>query len=115
MITELKPNQVFVFGSNLAGVHAGGAARQAFESFGAIMGVGVGKAWNTYAVPTLDGDFKQLRLEIIGHYLEEFAEYANLHPQLEFLLTKIGTGIAGFTEAEMESIIPNLPSNVIRV
>ena len=115
MITELKPNQIFVFGSNLGGKHGGGAARQALESFGAYYSKGVGRQRQSYAIPTLDSNLERLPLEIISLYLWDFDDYAQTHPELEFLLTKIGTGIAGFTPQEMESIMPNFPSNVIIV
>lgn len=106
--------EVFVFGSNLAGQHVGGAAKQALQ-WGARMGVGVGRSEMTYAIPTLDSNFQKLPLEVIKHYLQEFAQYANDYENNDFLLTKIGTGIAGFTEQEMESIMPEFSSNVIRV
>lgn len=115
MITELKQNQIFVFGSNLAGKHNGGAALQAFNEFGAYFGKGVGIQRQCYAIPTLDSNFQKLDKVIISLYLYDFKDYALLHPELEFLLTKIGTGIAGFTEEEMESIMPQFPNNVIRV
>lgn len=54
-ITELKANEVFVFGSNLAGAHAGGAARVALDKFGAVWGQGVGLQGQSYAIPTMQG------------------------------------------------------------
>lgn len=115
MITNLKSNQIFVYGSNLHGRNGGGAARQAQEYFGAKDGVGVGRVGSCYAIPTLDGNFQKLPLNVIEHYLREFAYYAELHPRQEFLLTAIGQGIAGFSKEEMESIMPTLPNNIIRV
>lgn len=116
MVKQLKHNEIFVYGSNLHGINAGGAAKQAEESFGAVPGVGVGRSGEyTYAIPTLDGNFKRLPLKVIQHYLVEFAEYARLHTHKDFLLTAIGQGIAGFTSEEMESIMPDFPRNVLRV
>jgi hypothetical protein len=115
MITELKENQVFVFGSNTNGYHYGGAAYQAMVNWGAIRGIGSGRQGKTYAIPTLDTDMSKLPLETIKEYLQEFRNYAKIHPNTEFLLTRIGLGIAGFTEEEMESIMPIFPSNVIKV
>lgn len=115
MITELKHNQVFIFGSNICGYHEGGAARKAFDDFGAIYGKGVGIQGQSYAIPTLDEHFNKLGLSIIKYYLEDLDDYARTHKGLEFLLTKVGEGIAGFEPQQMESIMPNFPSNVIRV
>ena len=43
MIRELKPNEIFVFGSNLAGEHSGGAAHVAYEN---LQGNGYGKYYS---------------------------------------------------------------------
>ena len=115
LISELGDNEVFIFGSNLMGRHGGGAALQAHK-WGAKNGVGVGRtSEKTYAIPTLDGDYKKLPLYVIEHYLNELDDYTRTHSGLTFLLTKCGEGIAGFTSEEMESIMPEFPSNVIRV
>lgn len=114
MINNLKNNQVFVFGSNTNGYHNGGAAKQAME-WGAIYGIGVGRMGQTYAIPTLDTDFSKLPLWIVRNHLEQLARYAEAFSNTEFLLTKIGQGIANFTPEEMECIMPEFPSNVIRV
>lgn len=115
MITKLNSNQVFVFGSNTNGRHLGGAALQAMLDFGAVQGIGVGRQGQSYAIPTLDTNFTKLPLRTIKYYLQELVCYAKMHPATEFLLTPIGQGIAGFTKEEIESIMPELPSNVIRV
>lgn len=109
MITELKPNEVFVFGSNLQGFHAGGGAKQAYEDFGAIWGVGVGLQGQSYAIPTME-----LPIEIIGHHIAQFVEFARLTPNLTYLVTPVGTGIAGFSQEEMGEIWSSLdlPDNV---
>ena len=95
-ISELKPNEIFVFGSNLAGAHGGGAAWIAYERFGAIMGQGVGLQGQSYAIPTMQG-----WVETIKPYVEEFIEFAKQHPEMKFLVTKIGCGIAGFRVEEI--------------
>lgn len=108
-ITELGPNDVFVFGSNLAGAHAGGAARLANQKFGAIWGQGVGLQGNSYAIPTMQGG-----IETIKPYVDEFIEFAKSHPELTFYVTKIGCGIAGFKEEDIAPLfktainIPNI-------
>lgn len=95
-ITQLEPNEIFVFGSNLAGFHGGGAARIAYEQFGAERGVGVGSTGQCYAIPTMQGG-----VETIKPYVDEFILYARLHPELTFLVTRIGCGIAGFTDEQI--------------
>lgn len=95
-ITELKSNEIFVFGSNLAGAHSGGAAGIAYKRFGAILGQGVGLQGQSYAIPTmLDG------VETIKPYVDVFIRFAKQHPEHKFLVTKIGCGIAGFTIDEI--------------
>ena len=95
-ITSLKSNEIFVFGSNLAGAHAGGAAYLAYQRFGAVMGQGVGLQGQSYAIPTMQGG-----ANTILPYVEEFIAFAQQHPEMTFLVTKIGCGIAGFTPAEI--------------
>ena len=95
-ISELKHNEIFVFGSNLQGNHAGGAAAIAEKMFGAIWGQGVGLQGQTYAIPTMHGGVEEIK-----PYVDEFMEFAKQNPNLTFLVTRIGCGIAGFTEEEM--------------
>ena len=97
-IDSLKENEIFVFGSNLAGMHGGGAARIARLHFGAVMGKGVGLQGQSYAIPTMQGG-----VETIRPYVEDFIAYAKHHQELHFLVTPIGCGIAGF---EAEDIAP---------
>ena len=96
MITQLAGNEIFVFGSNLAGSHGGGAARLAYNRFGAIWGQGVGFQGQCYAIPTMHGG-----VEAIKPYVEDFIEFAFSHPEYTFLVTKIGCGIAAFTVYEI--------------
>lgn len=96
IISTLKENEIFVFGSNLAGLHGGGAARAAFNKFGAIWGQGVGLQGQSYGIPTMHGG-----VEKIKPYVDEFIIFAKSHPQLKFLVTRIGCGIAGFRDAEI--------------
>ena len=91
-ITSLKPNEIFVFGSNLAGMHGGGAARMARLYFGAVLGNGDGPQGQSYAIPTMQGG-----VETIRPYVDKFIVYAKAHPEQTFLVTPIGCGIAGFT------------------
>lgn len=95
-IAELRDDEIFVFGSNLAGMHAGGAARMACRCFGAVWGQGVGLQGRSYAIPTMQGG-----VETIRPYVDEFIDFARRHPHLKFLVTEIGCGIAGFTPEEI--------------
>ena len=97
-IINLQPGEIFVFGSNLQGMHGGGAARMAYEKFGAIWGKGVGLQGQSYAIPTMQGG-----VETIRPYVEEFIAFAKEHKELTFLVTPIGCGIAGF---KTEDIAP---------
>lgn len=108
MITELKENEVFVFGSNILGSHAGGAARTAVEKFGAIEGKGVGMQGKSYAIPTMGG-MNQIIL-----YSRDFLEYATLRPDLTFYLTRIACGIAGYSDEQIKPLFVTAPSNVIK-
>ena len=96
MITMLRPDEVFVFGSNLAGMHGGGAARVAFQKFGAVIGCGVGLWGQSYAIPTMQGG-----LDTIAHYVDQFIAFAKDHPELFFYLTRMGCGIAGFRDGDI--------------
>ena len=95
-INKLENNEIFVFGSNLEGRHGGGAARVAYNKFGAIWGQGVGLQGQSYGIPTMHGG-----IDVIKPYVEEFIDFAKAHPELKFLVTRIGCGIAGFSDDEM--------------
>lgn len=101
-ITGLQPNEIFVFGSNLKGMHGGGAAYIAYRKFGAIMGQGVGLQGQSYAIPTMQGG-----VETIKPYVDEFIEFAKENRNLTFLVTRIGCGIAGFTDDEISPLFEN--------
>ena len=96
MISELKENEIFVFGSNLGGYHGGGAARAAMKWFGAVWGQGVGLQGQSYAIPTMQGG-----VETIKPYVDQFVEFAREHSEYKFLVTRIGCGIAGFTDEQI--------------
>ena len=95
-IVTLQSNEIFVFGSNLAGQHGGGAARLAYQKFGAVWGQGVGLQGQSYGIPTMQGG-----VETIKPYVDEFIEFAEQHPSKTFLVTEIGCGIAGFSPSEI--------------
>lgn len=95
-ISKLAPNEVFVFGSNLEGMHGGGAALTAYKKFGAVWGQGIGLQGQSYAIPTMQGG-----VETIKPYVDEFIDFARKHPDLRFLVTPIGCGIAGFKPSQI--------------
>lgn len=95
-ISELENYEIFVFGSNLQGSHGGGAAAIAADQFGAIWGQGVGLQRQSYAIPTMHGG-----IEEIEPYVDEFIAFAKENPDFDFLVTRIGCGIAGFSEEEI--------------
>lgn len=96
LVRSLGPDEIFVFGSNRAGSHGGGAAAAAYRYFGAVWGQGVGLQGQSYAIPTMEGG-----VDYIGGYVDEFIIFAKNHPELKFLVTEIGCGIAGFTPQEI--------------
>ena len=95
-ITRLARNEVFVFGSNLQGLHGGGAAHFAYEHFGAEWGQGIGLHGQSYAIPTMQGG-----VETIKPYVDDFLQFAKVHSELDFLVTEIGCGIAGFSPKDI--------------
>ena len=117
-ITELTDDEVFVFGSNLAGQHGGGAARIAYETFGAEWGVGVGLTGQSYAIPTMQGG-----VETIKPYVDDFVAFAKAHQELFFYGTRIGCGIAGFRDRDIAPLFADavgvenicLPESFVRL
>ena len=101
-IDSLKEDEVFVFGSNLAGMHGGGAARAAMQCYGAVWGQGVGLQGQSYAIPTMQGG-----VETIKPYVDEFTRFAEQHDELFFYVTRIGCGIAGFKDEEIAPLFAN--------
>ena len=112
-ITELKPNEVFVFGSNLAGIHGAGAARFAHKVFGAEFGVGIGMTGKCYALTTKDHDIWTLPLNRIEEYVIDFLDYAKENLDKTFFVTQIGCGLAGFAPEDIAPMFKVHPKNVI--
>ena len=94
-IAQLGENEIFVFGSNIQGMHGGGAAWYAHNNFGAEWGVGEGLTGRTYALPTMEGEAS------MAHAVRNFIECARQHPELTFLVTAVGCGIAGYRPDEV--------------
>jgi len=113
-ITELKDNQIIVFGSNLNGQHAGGLALECAKKWNAQEGVGEGLTGQCYAFPTLDKKMKKVTKKALKQSKELLYKVAEKNQDTQFLVTKVGCGIAGFTKDEMKKIFQgDKPSNVI--
>lgn len=113
MITELKDNEIFVFGSNEAGIHGAGAARQAWNDFGAMEGIGAGLEGQSYAIPTKDKNIQTLPLSRIEFHVKVFFATAQDHPDTTFLVTAIGCGLAGYQPSDIAPMFKGAPSNVV--
>lgn len=113
MIKQLEPNDVFVFGSNLAGRHGAGAAKWAVDNAGAIYGQGIGLQGQSYGIPTKDFNIKPMPLSRILRFVNEFLEFARKHPEKRFLITRIGCGLAGYKDSEIGPMWKNVPRNCV--
>jgi hypothetical protein len=102
---------IFVFGSNLDGNHAGGAARFAHLHHGAVMGVGEGLTGTSYALPTVGKSFTTMTLAKVREHVNTFIRFATSHPELDFKVTRVGCGIAGFTDAQSAPLFLDSPTN----
>lgn len=102
---------IFVFGSNLAGRHGKGAAKTAKEDWGAEYGIGIGRTGDAYAIPTKGYRLEVLPLWVIKRHIDDFIEYANNNPTLEFFVTRVGCGLAGYKDNEIAPLFRNAPSN----
>lgn len=111
-ILHLKPNQIFVFGSNYGGRHGKGAALTAVKKFGAINGQGVGLQGQSYGIATKDRHLKVLPLYQIEAQVQAFLKFARLRSELEFLVTPIGCGLAGYKPEQIAPMFVNKTDNV---
>lgn len=105
-------NEIFVFGSNLAGRHGAGAALIAMRRYAAEYGVGQGITGRSYGIPTKDEYFNVLSLESINLNVSRFLEYAKQNPDTEFFVTGIGCGYAGYTADQIAPFFESAPDNV---
>ena len=113
-ITSLKLNEVFVFGSNLKGIHGAGAAKLARDKFGAKIGVGLGFTGQAYAIPTKSDPYTVLALQTISSYIVLFGVDAKLNPELEFYITQIGCGLAGYKASQIAPLFKGCnPDNTL--
>jgi hypothetical protein len=106
-----RPNAVFVFGSNEAGRHGAGAALDAGQHYGAVYGRGYGLYGASFALPTKDRQLRTLSLERIAEYVAVFLAFAREHPELDFAVTRIGCGLAGFKDRDVAPFFKTAPVN----
>lgn len=111
-VVKLEPNEIFVFGSNLAGRHGAGAARDAMR-FGARYGIGFGLSGQTYAIPTKDENIRTLPLATIKGLVDLFLFHASMAPEKTFLVTAVGCGLAGYSPKEIAPFFKEATPNVI--
>jgi hypothetical protein len=112
-ITSLASNEIFVFGSNLRGVHGAGAAKYARDNFSAELGRGYGFTGQCYALPTKDFNIKTMDLDSIQIYVKDFIRAASEFPDYRFVVTKVGCGLAGYTDKDIAPMFKDAPSNCI--
>ncbi|MGZ0069704.1 A1S_2505 family phage non-structural protein [Microbacterium arborescens] len=96
----------FVLGSNAAGAHGAGAARTAWKKFGAVWGEGHGHHGQSYAIDTMSGP------TVLATEVAQFCDYARQRPDLTFLVTEVGCGIAGYSPGEVAPLFRDAPANV---
>lgn len=104
---------VFVFGSNLAGNHCSGSALAAKRKHGAIDGQGVGAQGDSYAIPTLDVDYRVLTINEIARHVANFLKYAGSRPKTTFRIVAIGCGVAGYKPSQIAPLFAHAPANCI--
>lgn len=106
-ITSLQPGEVFVFGSNASGAHGGGAARFAYDRFGAVWGQGEGLQGQSYGIDTMSG------LEVFEEQARRFVAFAADRTELRFLVTEVGCGIAGYRPEQVARFFADVGDNVV--
>lgn len=104
---------IFVFGSNLAGIHGAGAARFAVENHGARYGQGIGYQGNSYAIPTKDFNIRTLPLLAIKGHVDNFINFAFENLDLTFQVTQIGCGLAGYRAKDIAPMFVEAPNNCL--
>ena len=109
--TKPTKGEIFVFGSNLAGIHGAGAAREANMNYGARWGIGLGMTGNSYAIPTKDRNIQTMNIDTISEAIEMFKDFVSKNPQLTFFVTGVGCGLAGFNASDIAPLFKGSPSN----
>lgn len=112
-MTICQSLEIFVFGSNEAGIHGAGSAKVALKNHGAIFGKGIGLQGQSYGIPTKDRDIDSLPLKDIKHHVNDFIYFAKLHPHWAFNIVAIGCGLAGFTPDQIAPMFKDAPKNCV--
>ena len=105
-------DKIFVFGSNKIGIHGAGAAKHAKQFYGAVYGCGEGLRGQSYAIPTKKTPYVSMPLDEVAQGIRRFVAYATQHPEMEFVLTRVGCGMAGFTDEQIAPLFEDAPGNV---
>lgn len=108
-----KPDahEVFVFGSNLAGRHGAGAAAAAVRHYGAVYGIGEGLQGRSYGIATKDRAIRTLPIEVVRANVDVFLDFARSREDLQFFVTRVGCGLAGYTDDEIAPLFAGAPEN----
>ena len=102
---------IFVFGSNLGGIHGGGAARAAHEKFGAVWGEGIGLHGRSYAIPTKNASItKTLSFATIEKHVRAFNKFVAANPDMKFFITRVGCGLAGLKDRDVAPMFKYFPN-----
>lgn len=109
--SQTGAGMIFVFGSNEAGIHGGGAARDAYHRWGATYGQGNGRSGSSYAIPTKDKDFNPLPIKVIEAYVDDFIRYATHMKDEYFVITRVGCGLAGYNDQQIAPLFRGVPEN----
>lgn len=105
-------SEIFVFGSNLSGIHGAGAAKFATQHYGAIYGKGIGPIGCSYAIPTKDLKINTLPLHEIKKYITDFILFSRENPNQIFHLTRVGCGLAGYKDRDIAPMFNGIEFNV---
>lgn len=112
-IRKLAPGEIFVFGSNTEGKHGKGAAKYAMQKFGAKWGDAEGLTGRCYALPTVGDRLSKMSLDRISIHVQRFLKCAAKHPELTFLVTLVGCGLAGHKVRDIGPMFAQRLPNVI--
>lgn len=110
-LERVTSEKIFVFGSNLAGRHGKGAALAALREHGAVYGQGAGRQGSSYAIPTKDEELRPLALNLIAMHVDGFLRYARACPELTFEVTRVGCGLAGYSDGDVSPFFADAPKN----
>lgn len=109
--SQAKEETIFVFGSNESGIHGAGAALAAKRYYGAVYGKGVGLVGQSYGIPTKDKKIKTLPISEIQRYVKDFVKFSRENKDLNFLITRVGCGLAGYSDKDIAPLFRGIGDN----